>query len=246
MSAAGALTPGAIIRRFHGPAPASAVRIGAGTPGEYESLARLHYRASSPATIARVVSAHDEGSGELAGVLVTSRPTLNAAWRESAWPGRFGVGTMRERAERLNAELRTITRVIVDPRFRGMGLASRLVRAYLAHAETACTEAVAAMGTISPFFERAGMRAVPVVAHARTHRLARRLASLGLGCADLLGSLEEEGELARALRVWARGSAATRRIAAGPVREIARSAACALLAPPVAYAHTQGQEDVQG
>ncbi len=38
-------------------------------------LARLHYRAAAPATVVRVMTATDETTGELAGVLLTSRPT---------------------------------------------------------------------------------------------------------------------------------------------------------------------------
>ena len=235
------LIPERVLRRFHSETSPDDLTFSPGSLGDYDTLARLHYRASSPATIDRILIARDEGSGELAGVLVTSRPTLNAAWREAAWPGRFGAGTMRERAARLNADLRTISRVIVDPRFRGMGLAHRLVRAYLENAETPCTEAVAAMGPVCPFFERAGMRAVPIPVHARTQRLTRRLAELGLTCEDLLRPVDEASDLARALRVWARASAATRRISGGPVREIARSAACAILAPPMAYAHTKDE-----
>src|SRR5205823_1709377 len=95
----------------------------------------------------------------LAAVLVVSMPTLNGRWRELAWPGRFCGGDQRACARRLNEEVRTISRVIVEPRWRGLGVATRLVREYLRSPLTEKTEAAAAMGVCCPFFEAAGMRA---------------------------------------------------------------------------------------
>lgn len=235
------MVPTHVRRSFEGAGErrAHAIEIGPGTHAQYAALARLHYRSASPATIERILVATDDGTGELAGVLVTSRPTLNGSWRAAAWPGRFDCGSMRERARAINSDLRTISRVIVDPRYRGTGLAKRLVTSYLRGAETPCTEAVAAMGPLCPFLERAGMTPHHLPRPARTARLERRLAQLGLGVDDLLRAIAPESELASALRIWARQSAGTRRIAEGPPSEIGRAAACALIAPPVAYAHTK-------
>ena len=214
------------------------VRLGEGTLDDYARLARLHYRAAAPATVVRVMIATDETTGELAGVLLTSRPTLNGSWRQHAWPGRFDASDKSARARRINAELRTISRVIIDPRYRGTGIARRMVEAYLASPDTPCTEAVAAMGPVCPFFERAGMTAHPIADPVRNDRLRRRLDAMGLNADDLLRPIRDESELADVLRTWARQSAATRRIAGGAIREIARAAACTLIAPPTAYAHT--------
>jgi len=214
------------------------IRIAAGTRADYDRLARLHYRAATPATIERIFAAIDDTTGELAGVMLTSRPMLNGSWRRLAWPGRFEVGTKSEQAHRLNAELRTISRVVIDPRYRGIGLARRLVRQYLDAPDTVCTEAVAAMGPVCPFLERAGMTPFPLTDQARDARLRTRLDELGFTVDDLLRPIDEESELAIALRIWARKSASTRRLDAGPIETIARAAACALIAPPTAYAHT--------
>lgn len=236
----GTLVPEFIRERFdrtasQDPRP---IRFSEGTADDYAGLARLHYRAAAPATIERVITATDDATGELAGVMLTSRPTLNGSWRRLAWPGRFDAGDKSQQARLINSELRTISRVVIDPRYRGIGLASRLVRGYLDAPDTPCTEAVAAMGPVCPFFERAGMAAFPIADPARNNRLRRRLGELRLGCDDLLRPIDEASELALALRVWARQSAATRRIAEGETQPIARAAACALIAPPTAYAHT--------
>ncbi len=62
-----------------------------GTPADLEALSALHYRGGPPATVDLVLRciAPDDGAPALAGVLVVSRPVLNAPW-----PGtrdRFGA-----------------------------------------------------------------------------------------------------------------------------------------------------------
>ena len=58
----------------------------------------------------------------------------------------------------LNGEMRCISRVVIEPRFRGIGLGRYLVAETLARAGVELVEAMAAMGQVNPFFERAGMR----------------------------------------------------------------------------------------
>jgi ABC-type ATPase with predicted acetyltransferase domain len=88
-------------------------------------------------------------------VAVLSYPTPALRTRERALSltgPRYG-----ERLRWINANLRTISRVIVHPQFRSLGLASQLVRRVLEDCPTRYVEAVAAMGLVHPFFVRAGM-----------------------------------------------------------------------------------------
>ena len=140
------------------------IRVETGVIEDYEQLAYLHYRSGKPATIVNILRAIREvphwihPSGELlAGVLCVSMPTLNGAWRERAWPRHFRTGCKSRDAKRLNDQLRPISRVIVASHSRGLGIASKLVRAYLKNPLTVGTEAIASMGAVSPFFARAGM-----------------------------------------------------------------------------------------
>jgi ABC-type ATPase with predicted acetyltransferase domain len=66
----------------------------------------------------------------------------------------------RERLRWANENVRTISRVIVHPQFRGIGVAAEVVRCVLEGCPTRWVEAVAAMGKVHPFFERAGMTRV--------------------------------------------------------------------------------------
>lgn len=216
------------------------VVIQVGSRVDYDALASHHYRAGSPATFARILAARDEGA-RLVGVLVVSNPVLAAAWRDQAWPGRFTSGPLRDRAGRINAELRTISRVIVAPPWRGQGVARRLVRAYLADPITTATEAVASMGVCCPFFRAAGMTEFEVPMRACDARFLRALESAGVSPLDLARGAwvrsASRGMVERALRAWANRSRTTRALASLPARDLAWHAASALVARPRAYAH---------
>lgn len=222
---------------------ADAWRVREAIASDAAALRRLsaqHYRAGDPAVPALTLVACD--GREVCGMMVVAYPTLNAPWRAHAWPEVFGIArTPRELAGVTNAFVRTIARVVVSPRHRGLGVARALVGAYLREAQTPMTEAVAAMGAYSPFFERSGMRRVEAPPSGRDRRLAARLRALGEEPIDLveLGRarrvVRARAEVARAVRAWAGGSKATRRRAGQSPERLAAQAACALLSPRVVF-----------
>jgi len=216
-----------------------------GTWADYLSLRRFHYRAGRPATCVRVLRAIDTARGELAGVLVVSMPPLNAPWRRGVW-GEAYDGAGPDVAARVNRDIRTISRVIVDPRYRARGIARRLVAFYLNDPETRCTEAISAMGAFCPFFERAGMRATPIPPSRRTPRLAMALRRARLHPAramDLAHAsrvLKRRPVLAREVLAWANDSRATRGLVGrtDPALLLALGAS-SLVARGIAYTHTR-------
>ncbi|MCL4220143.1 MAG: hypothetical protein KJZ65_02115 [Phycisphaerales bacterium] len=219
------------------PAP-DRIIIEPGSKRDVDRLIAHHYLAGSPATRVGCLRAIDGAHDELAGVLVVSMPTLNGAWRAQAWPGRYSGRDRRGAVARLNAEVRCISRVIVDPRFRGRGVARRLVEAYLSDPLTLATEAVAAMGSICPFFERAGMTAYHLPRDAADARLADALESQGhepwmLADADRARHIVRSPLLAREIERWAR----CRHVLQTEPGERARLAAARLCVTPLAYAH---------
>lgn len=221
-------------------------RIEPGTIADLAALASHHYRAGSPAVLAgprSILRCIDPATSELMGVLALAMPTLNAPWRDAIWPARYRTRDKRADAARLHRELRCIARVIVSPRHRGLGVASLLVRHYLAHPLTPATEALAAMGRASPFFRAAGMRAYHLPPTPRDARLLDALSFLDMTPASLAALDTPRAHLPRShpllwleLRRWAGSSRATRAIAGQP-RSVLRRAAGALLARPVVYAH---------
>jgi predicted GNAT family acetyltransferase len=192
------------------------ITIELGTRDDYARLAAWHYLAGPPATADRILRAVAHGT--LAGVLIVSRPTLNGWWRDRVWPGRYARRDKAAAARAVNHDLRTLSRVIVDPRLRACGIATALVRHYLAEPITHRTEAVAAMGAFCPFFARAGMREIIAPPDQRGQALGAWLAEHGIGPLDLIdadramGVLRGPGVESR-LRSWCRGSVATHRLA---------------------------------
>ena len=149
---------------------------------DYRALAQFHYRGAHPGAVTavfRMIHRSDERSlndryrrmglgivnvlmktqtieRAIAGVLVRSMPALSCRLRDIATGGRYSALRPRDAAIMLNREVRCISRVVVDPRFRGLGLAVKLVRHALHQPEEGVI--YTAMGRISPFFEKAGMK----------------------------------------------------------------------------------------
>jgi ABC-type lipoprotein export system ATPase subunit len=217
-------------------------------PRDLRALEALHYRAAPPARRVLSLALVDTLEREIVAALVVVMPTLNASWRALAWPGRFDLPDKRAAAHALNAEVRRIARVVVDPRWRSLSLATRLVRHYLASPLTPCTEAVAAMGRCLPFFRAAGMTEYPLAPSARDARLLDALAHAGVEPWRLASPraawtraarTASEAFLERETRLWARASSATAHRADHPdPLHLFRLACRSLAAPPVAYAHT--------
>jgi GNAT superfamily N-acetyltransferase len=145
--------------------------VSRGTIKDFARLERFHYRRKRPATWAGIwVIIYSQAQSEISNlksalpnsaprpvaVAVLSYPCLNSAARDVAL--NLHALPARDRIDFLNANLRTISRVIVHPQFRSLGLAVRLVRHLCQTCPTRWVEAHAAMGKVHPLFEKAGMR----------------------------------------------------------------------------------------
>lgn len=209
------------------------VGIREGSIKDYQTLAKYHYRAGRPGTVRKVWVAEAKGGedappqgrrltlrqdGSLAdvrrwwwgrgvvGVLVVSMPMLRCRLRDEATGGRYArIRDARERAALINAEVRCISRVVVDPRWRGLGIAVQLVKQALGNAETVYTEAVAAMGAVHPLFEKAGMTGYQRPAHEFDLRMKAALQRAGIDLETLGGPgalAARLAELPTGLRAW--------------------------------------------
>lgn len=197
-------------------APSTTIKRVSSRDARLRSFLAMHYRTGHVRCLAGVWLATCDGLA--AGAMWVAFPVLNGAWRDVAWPDAPRGKACRARW--LNANVRTIARVIVEPRFRGCGVATALVRSYLQSPLSPRTEALAAMGHASPFFARAGMREVSVQA-GRDARLREALAREGVPAWRLCdtraasamlsgGPCQREG-LRHAVLAWARASKSTAR-----------------------------------
>jgi len=133
-----------------------------GIRADYFALDRFHYRPGPPATWAAVWTITFTLQNEPTALprpiaaAVLSYPCLNVPARTAALS--LDKTNPSDRAAFVNAHVRTISRVIVHPQFRSLGLAVLLARHAIAACPTRYVEALAQMGRAHPLFTLAGMR----------------------------------------------------------------------------------------
>lgn len=137
------------------------VRIEKGSVEDYERLKRFHYRSKdgSKSESLRVRDCFRLLFGDdLIGIIVYSRSYLNLKPRNMVFGDRymFTPGDLYK-ARLINEEIARISRVIIHPKFRGIGLGAFLVRETLPLVKAKVVEVLAVMAKYNPFFEKAGL-----------------------------------------------------------------------------------------
>jgi ABC-type lipoprotein export system ATPase subunit/N-acetylglutamate synthase-like GNAT family acetyltransferase len=137
------------------------IRVEKGSIEDYRLLSRFHYRTKD----------ENESGGQgvrdyfkllfhdnLIGVIVYSGSYLNLKPRNMVFGERY-VYTSGDlaKARLINEEIKRISRVVIHPKFRGIGLGEFLVRETLPKANAKVVEVLAVMAKYNPFFEKAGM-----------------------------------------------------------------------------------------
>ena len=125
------------------------MRLTQGTTADYKELSPFHYRTGRCPAPRRIFTL--KRKNENCGVIVYSYPFPLCFGRSKVWKGTF---------QELQREVSIISRVIVHPKYRSIGLGEKLVKETLTQAGTPNVEAVAVMAKYNPFFERAGMQKI--------------------------------------------------------------------------------------
>jgi GNAT superfamily N-acetyltransferase len=153
----------------------------------YNSLKAFHYRGDAMGPYKKIFAVKDRRKrkagyfGEFVGVIIYGMPSVNQQLRNIATGNRYRfAGDKRASLDAINRDIRCITRVIIEPRFRGLGVASWLVRETLTRADVPIVEAVAVMGSVNPFFEKAGMQKFEAPLQQRCVRIQQALSMVGL------------------------------------------------------------------
>lgn len=168
---------------------------------DYKKLACFHYRDSHLGPFAaifaiRPAKALSAQSGvETVGVIVYTMPSVGVELRDTATGDLFAGLDRRTRLALINKNIRCVGRVIIEPRFRGLGLASRLVRETMPKMDVPIIEAMAVMGLVNPFFEKAGMKSFTAKMPARCVQLIEAFSMVGIEKEELIDSEEVQQKL---------------------------------------------------
>jgi len=148
-----------------------------GTKEDYEKLKKFHYRQASLGAVRGFYKMTYKD--ELVGVIVTTYPHLALKGRNKFNNNELSKMS-KENCERINAEYTCIARVIIHPKYRGIGLAYRFIGKYLDKwAETKYVETLAVMARYSKFFHKAGMIPIEVDEDLKRHELVALLEQYG-------------------------------------------------------------------
>ena len=168
------------------------IEVAPGRADDYKKLARYHYLDTRLGPFAEIFALRTLGrlkwraDTDCAGVIVYTMPTPNAELRNVATGGLFAGLDRASQLTLINKNIRRIARVIIEPRFRGIGLAQRLVRETMPLMNVPIVEALAVMGLVNPFFEKAQMQAYTAPIPQRNVRLIEALGSVGIEDSSLI------------------------------------------------------------
>jgi hypothetical protein len=161
-----------------------------GNRADYESLSHYHYREGHPGAAVAIFALKGKFRTatklETVGVIVYSMPTAGAQMRNVATGGVFAGLDRGTQLKLINRNIRTISRVIIEPRFRSLGLAVRLVKETMPVMDVPFIEAMAVMGRANPFFEKAGLTRYDAPPSANCVRLTSAFSAVGVDEQDLV------------------------------------------------------------
>jgi GNAT superfamily N-acetyltransferase len=154
------------------------MRVEQGTTEDWRRLAGFHYRSHKIAAPRRIFSL--KRGDKLCGVIVYAYPPPTCFGRRLVLP-KMGM-------KELNEKLSTISRVVVHPKYRTIGLGVMLVKETLPLVSTPYVEMPAVMAKYNPFAEKAGMRKIAEQPPPKEAvKIAETLSQLGFNI-HLLGS----------------------------------------------------------
>jgi len=178
--------------------------IAEGLREDYDKLAQFHYREAKGLVAVQKIFALKRGE-ETVGVIVYKYPSITTFGRRKAFGRKLSI-------EEINRDLALISRVIVHPKYRTIGLGVKLVRETLPLVGKPYVETVAVMAKYNPFFEKAEMKKI---AESRPNpqlfKAVERLSKLGFNSVFLTSettnlqklrkmSADEVGEVKKVFR----------------------------------------------
>lgn len=164
---------------------------------DYKYLARYHYCGGNTGPSSAIFALKQSGCKTPVGIIVYSNAPAVLELRNIATNHIFAGLDRNTQLELINKNIRRISRVIIEPRYRGLGLASRLVRETMLLVNVPIVEAVAVMGWVNPFFERAGMKAYKARPSAAGVQFIEALSVVGIEWTELIDPEQVQHKLDR-------------------------------------------------
>lgn len=177
------------------------LRIVPGGLDDYKQLARYHYREVQPGPCKAVFTLRSDGTlpgllrTTVIGVVVYSTATAVLELRNTATDNLLAGLDRGTQLGLINRNIRRISRLIIEPRFRRLGLATRLVRETMPRLNVPIVEAVAVMGLVNSFLEKAGMTAYKAKPRTASVQLIEAFSLLGIEGAELVDPAKVQQKL---------------------------------------------------
>jgi hypothetical protein len=166
------------------------IKIVPGSFDDYRQLAHYHYRESEPGPFKKIFVLRNEAlratRNKILGVIVYTMPYVGLEIRSLVMDNFFIGFDKNTQLGLINKNIRCISRLIIEPRFRGLGLAKRLIQQTMPKMNVPIIEAVAVMGRINPCLEKAGMRPFKSKPSQRFTQFIEALSVIGIEGKDLI------------------------------------------------------------
>lgn len=160
--------------------------IAPGNYRDYDKLGRYHYRQGSikPYThvfVLRGRKPYDNSFPNPVGVIVYRMPLPSLKARTSATEGFFQKPlTQSDRLRLVNKHIRYLARVIIDPRFRKLGLATFLIKNTVELVDSALTETITPIDFTNKMFQNCGFQLHFTAPALWYYKMRKTLDALGL------------------------------------------------------------------
>jgi hypothetical protein len=172
-----------------------------GSLDDYHRLARYHYRENRLGPHAAIFAIRPSkrlaarAGTKTIGVIVYRTPSPSVELRSLATDNFLKGFDRKTQMTLLNKNVRCISRVIIEPRFRSLGLAGRLVRETMPKINVPIIEAMAVMGQINPFLEKAGMKPYIASRPVRCAQLIEAFSAVGIEEKELIDAVKVQRKL---------------------------------------------------
>ncbi|MBN2457416.1 MAG: hypothetical protein JXB29_12920 [Sedimentisphaerales bacterium] len=179
------------------------IRIVKGRIEDYRRLSRYHYRDARLGPFAEIFAMKFVStrwgicSKSPFAVIVYAMPSIGLELRNKATDNFFVGLDKAARMLLINKNIRCISRVIVEPRLRSLGLASHLVQQTMPKMNVPVIEALAVMGLVNPFFEKAGMSCYKAPPPSRCVQLIEAFSIIGIEAGQLLDAQSVQQRIER-------------------------------------------------